>query len=129
GPTGAPSAAPTAAGVAVGSGALSSVALEAMIAGNRVLMAGGGGISQKAFGAAISGNSVTGGEIGIETLESDGNHGNVIAGNTVNGTAASGIKVENELNEIIGNEVSLAGAAGILVDGSTASAGVEGNLV
>ena len=129
GPDGTPSAAPLTAGIAVESGALPSVALEATIAGNRVRMETGVGISQEGFGATIAGNSVAGGETGIETLEPDGGHGNVIDGNSVSGTAGAGITVENELNEIIGNDVSWAGAAGILVDGSHVAGGVEGNLV
>jgi CSLREA domain-containing protein len=129
GPGGAPSATPLTAGIAVESGALPSVALEATIAGNQVRMGAGVGISQEGFGATISGNSVTGGATGIETLAEDGEHGNLIAGNSVSGTAASGIAVENELNEIVGNEVSGAGATGILVDGSHVEAGVSGNLI
>jgi CSLREA domain-containing protein len=129
GPDGTPSAAPLTAGIAVESGALPSVALEATIAGNRVRMEGGVGISQEGFGATIAGNSVVGGETGIETLAPDGGHGNVIDGNSVSGTTGAAIAVENELNEIAGNEVSTAGAAGILVDGSHVTGGVEGNLV
>jgi Right handed beta helix region len=129
GPDGAPSAAPLTAGIAVDSGALPSVALEATIAGNRVRMGAGVGISQAGFGATIADNSVAGGANGIETLEPDGEHGNTIEGNSVSGTAGAGIAVENELNEAIGNEVSGAGAAGILVDGSHVVAGVEGNLI
>ncbi|MCW2978806.1 MAG: Na-Ca exchanger/integrin-beta4 [Solirubrobacterales bacterium] len=129
GPDGTPSAAPLTAGIAVESGALPSVALEATIAGNRVRMGTGVGISQGGFGATIAGNSVAGGETGIETLAEDGGHGNVIDGNSVSGTAAAGIAVENESNEIVGNDVSGAGAAGVLVDGSHVTAGVEGNVV
>ncbi len=56
GPDGTPSAAPLTAGIAVESGALPSVALEATIAGNRVRMGTGVGISQEGFGATIAGN-------------------------------------------------------------------------
>ena len=63
---------------------------------------------------------MSGGGTGIETLEPDGEHGNLIDGNSVSGTAAVGIAVENELNEIAGNAISGAGAPGILVDGSHA---------
>jgi Periplasmic copper-binding protein (NosD) len=129
GPDGTPSAAPLTAGIAVESGALPSVALEATIVGNRVRMEAGVGISQEGFGATIAGNSVAGGETGIETLEPDGGHGSVIDGNSVSGTAEAAITVENELNEVVGNDVSSAGAAGILVDGSHVTAGVEGNLI
>jgi hypothetical protein len=129
GPDGTPSAAPLTAGIAVESGALPSVALEATIAGNRVRMETGVGISQEGFGGTIAGNSVAGGSTGIETLAEDDAHGNVIDRNSVSGPTAAGIAVENELNEIVGNEVSGAGAAGILVDGSHVTAGVEGNVV
>jgi hypothetical protein len=129
GPDGTPSAATLTAGIAIESGALPSVALEATIAGNRLRMGTGAGISQEGFGATIAGNSVAGGETGIETLAEDGGHGNVIDGNSVSGTAGAGIAVENELNEVVGNDVSSAGAAGILVDGSHVTAGVEGNVV
>jgi hypothetical protein len=129
GPDGTPSAAPLTAGIAVESGALPSAALEATIAGNRLRTGVGVGISQGGFGATIAGNSVAGGETGIETLEPDDGHGNVIDGNSVSGTAAAGIRVENESNEIVGNDVSGVGAAGIVVDGSHVTAGVEGNVV
>jgi CSLREA domain-containing protein len=126
---GAPTAAPTAAGIAIDSGSLPSVALEAIVAANQVRMEGGVGISATGFGASIAANSVTGGATGIETLGEDGGHGSVISGNSVSGTTASGIAVENELNEILGNEVSSAGAAGILVDGSQVEEGIFGNRV
>jgi Right handed beta helix region len=129
GPDGTPSAAPLTAGIAVESGALPSVALEARIAGNRVWMETGAGISQEGFGATIAGNSVAGGETGIETLEPDGGHGNVIDANSVSGTAGAAITVENEMNEVVGNDVSSAGGAGIQVDGSHVTGGVEGNVV
>ena len=129
GSDGAPTVAPVTAGIAVESGALERVALEATITANRVRMGTGVGISQAGFGATIAGNSVAGGANGIETLEPDGEHGNVIEGNSVSGTAGAAIAVENELNEIVGNDVSGAGAAGILVDGSHVAAGVEGNVI
>lgn len=128
-PDGTPSAPPLTAGIGVESGVLSSVALEATIVGNRVRMGTGPGISQAGFGATIAGNSVTGGGTGIETLEPDGEHGNLIEGNSISGTTAAGIAVENELNEVVGNVVSGAGAAGILVDGSHVTSGVEGNSI
>jgi hypothetical protein len=129
GPDGTASPPPLLAGIAVDSGALPSVALEATIAGNRVRMEGGLGIYQEGFGATISGNSVVGGMAGISTFEPDGEHGNLIVGNAVSGTTASGIRVQNDLNEIVGNDVSSAGMAGIMVDASQVGPGVSGNVV
>ncbi len=120
--------APPGEGIAVDSTGLSSAAVEATIAGNAIEVSGGAGIDQQGYGATISGNEIHGAGTGIRTHGSDTKHGNLIAGNAVQGPQGSGIAVENELNEIAGNEVTGAGGAGILVKGS-AKTSVAQNVV
>ena len=67
-------------------------------------MEGGVAIAQQGFGARIVGNEIIGAETGIKTFESTAEHGNLIEGNSIEGPEANGILVENDLNEIVGNE-------------------------
>jgi CSLREA domain-containing protein len=112
----------------VNSGEFSTPAFEALIAGNEIGMEGGVAISQQGYGAWISGNEIAGAETGIRIFESIAEHGNLIEGNSIEGAKASGILVENDLNEILGNEVSGAGDAGIAIRGLEPF-GVSGNLI
>lgn len=115
-------------GIAVDSEGLSTPAVEATIVDNEIRMEGGVAIAQQGLGARISGNEISGAETGIRTYGFSGEHGNLIEGNSVEGLEVSGILVENDLNEILGNEVSGAGGAGIWVQGSLPF-GVTENLV
>lgn len=116
-------------GIVVNSGELPSLALEAVIAGNEIRMEDGVAILQRGEGAWIFGNEIFGSQIGIRTSESTAEHGNVIEGNLIEGPAANGVLVENDFNEIVGNEVLGAGGAGIWIQGSLFKFGVSGNLV
>lgn len=66
--------------------------------------------------ASIEGNTIEGGEVGIVAAGPDP-VGSTIADNTISGTSASGILIENEHNQVLGNKVSGAGAAGIRIHG------------
>jgi CSLREA domain-containing protein len=120
--------APPGEGIAVDSEGLSSLAVEAIVAGNEIGMAGGVAIDQEGLGATISGNQIRGAETGIQTHGLTAGHGNLIEGNSAEDLAGSGILVENDLNEVFGNEVSGAGGAGIWIKGSLPP-GATQNLV
>jgi hypothetical protein len=115
-------------GVLVDSEGLASLAAEAVIAGNEIAMGGGVGIDQEGLGATISGNTIRGAANAIRTHGPTAGHGNLIEGNSVEELEGSGILVENDLNEIVGNEVDGARDAGISIEG-TPPFGVTGNLV
>lgn len=104
-------------GIVADSEGLSSPAVEAVIAGNEIGMEGGVAIDQKGFGATISDNEISGAETGIWTHSPTEKHGNLIAGNAVEEPEGNGILVENDLNEVFGNEVVGSGDAGIKVQG------------
>jgi CSLREA domain-containing protein len=104
-------------GIVIDSEGLASEAVEALVVGNEIGLEGGTGIEQHGFGATLSGNEVRGAEIGIRVRELNGGHGNSIANNTLEALAVNGILVENDLNEVTGNEVIAAAGAGIRVKG------------
>ncbi|MET0306180.1 MAG: CSLREA domain-containing protein [Solirubrobacterales bacterium] len=120
--------APPAEAVAVDSGELATPALEATIADNRIWMEGGVAIAQQGFGARIADNEIVGAEAGIRIFGFTGEHGNLIEGNYLEGLEGDGILVENDLNEILGNEIFEAIGAGIRILGPLPF-GVTGNVV
>jgi CSLREA domain-containing protein len=122
------SLAPPDEGIAVNSEGLSSPAVEAVIAGNEIRMEGGVAVAQRGFGARVAGNEISGAKTGIKTFEFTAEHGNLIEGNSLEGLEGSGILVENDLNEVLGNEIFGAVGAGIWVLGSLPF-GVTENLV
>ena len=122
------SLAPPDEGVVVDSEGLSGPAVEAVIADNEISMEGGVAILQQGLGARIAGNEITAAGTGIRTFGSTAEHGNLIEDNSIEGLEASGILVENDFNEIFGNEVSGASDAGIRIQGS-APFGATENLI
>ena len=126
--SGAGSLAPPDEGVVVNSEDLSGPAVEAVVADNEIRMEGGVAILQQGLGARISGNEIFDAGTGIRTFGSTAEHGNLIEGNSIQGLEGSGIVVENDFNEIFGNEVSGASDAGIRIQGS-APFGVTENLI
>lgn len=121
--------APPTDGIAVDSTGLTKRLQEAAIVGNQIGVGGGVAISQKASGALISGNYVTGAQTGIKTFESTGQRGNVIEANVVEAVTGDGILLQNNLNVVAGNAISAAGAAGIHVLGALPSLGPKENLL
>src|SRR5262249_51993410 len=71
------------------------------IAGNEIRLEGGVGVSQQGFGAWILDNEILGAETGIRTFNI-ATDGNLIEGNTIRGSEANGLLIENSLNEILG---------------------------
>jgi hypothetical protein len=99
-----------------------------VIADNELRMDGGVAIAQGGYGATIAENRISGAEAGIETHGATAEHGNLIEGNSISAPEDSGILVENDFNEVFGNEISDAGDAGIWIKGSPVSF-VTGNLI
>lgn len=88
------------------------------------------GIESHSTGAVIAGNAIAGGEIGVYAwgdTEASG-IGNLIEGNEIVDPVEEGILIENDFNEILGNEISGAGAAGIQIQ-PFLSLGADENLV
>lgn len=88
------------------------------------------GIENHSTGAAIAGNAITGGETGIHVrgdTEASG-IGNLIEGNKIAGPSRAGILIENDLNEVLGNDVSGAGESGVAIR-PFLTLGPEGNLI
>lgn len=105
-------------GIVINSEEVPSAAVEAAIVDNEIGMEGGVAIAQKGLGARITGNRISGAETGIKTDGStEEKWGNLIEGNLIESPGANGILVENGLNEILGNEISGAGGAGIRIHG------------
>jgi CSLREA domain-containing protein len=115
-------------GIVIDSAGLTSAAVEAIVSGNQLELSGGVGIEQDGFGAAIAGNRVAGADTGIRTAGPDEEHGNRIEANRVEGTAGSGILLQNDGNEVLGNEVEGALGAGIEVSGPQPF-GASGNRI
>jgi CSLREA domain-containing protein len=126
--TGQATLAPPNVGIAVNSVELGDPQLEALIVDNEIGMEGGRGIVQRGLGGVISGNEVFGAETGIFTTQETQENGNLIQGNYLEALELNAILVENDFNEIRGNEIFGAGAAGVRIQGS-APFGVSGNLV
>jgi CSLREA domain-containing protein len=115
-------------GVVIDSAELASPAAEAEIVDNLIGMEGGVAIAQRGEGAWILGNEIFGSQVGIRTFESAVEHGNVVEDNAIEGPAVNGILLETGFNEVVGNEVLGAGAAGIRILGSPPF-GVSRNLI
>jgi CSLREA domain-containing protein len=120
--------APPNVGIAVNSKGLSNPFFEAVIADNEIRMQGGCGIVQRGLGALIAGNEIFGAETGIFTAEASEEHGNLIQGNRLEALELTGILVENDRNEIRGNEIFGIGDAGVRINGSPGFPATE-NLV
>lgn len=121
--------APPDSGIDVNSEGLSGAAEEAQIIDNQIVVAGGTAISQRGFGATIFGNRISGAGIGIRADGPTGSHGNLIEGNTITGSAANGILLESNFNEVFGNVVSASAGAGIRIVGEELPYGTYENLV
>ena len=121
--------APPGNGIQVFSEGLSNPADEAVIDGNVIGVDGGWGIDLRGLGATVLDNLIAGAEIGIITSGSTQGHGNLIEENLIDGSATDGVMIENDLNEIYGNEVLESGVDGIAIIGRRGPAGTSGNVV
>jgi CSLREA domain-containing protein len=103
-------------GIYISSAGLLEAEDVAELVGNSISSTGGA-IEAHGTGAVIAGNTITGSALGIHTFGSteEAEIGNLIEGNTIVDTVEEGVFVENDFNEVLGNEVSGAGEAGIAV--------------
>jgi CSLREA domain-containing protein len=120
--------APSLGGIVVSAEAGASAGAEATIGGNEIAMQGGVGIEQRGFGAWIAGNRIAGAQTGIVTSLSVEEHGNLIEGNLIEASEINAVLLENEENEVLGNEIVASGAAGVRVHGLPPF-GVSGNRI
>lgn len=118
-------------GILINSAGLSSLAEEAVIAGNEIRMQGGVAIDLEGLGGWIVGNEISGAETGISSYDPTEEHGNLIEGNLIEDSALNGILIESSFNEVLGNEVVGSGGVGILLEGANSlfGFGVDRNLV
>ncbi|MDX6633870.1 MAG: large repetitive protein [Solirubrobacterales bacterium] len=81
-------------------------------------------------GAIIAGNTITDAEAGIHTLGSteEAGIGNLIEGNAIVDPVNEGILIENDFNEVLGNEISGAGESGVTIQ-PFLTLGAEDNLI
>jgi len=75
------------------------------------------GIVSAGAGASIVENDIAGPLVGIETLEPSEGEGNLIEGNEIEAADRFGIRIENELNTVLGNTILASGWDGILLEG------------
>jgi CSLREA domain-containing protein len=110
------SLAPPRDGILVNSEGLLGVTAEATIAGNEIRMQGGVAIGQSGLGGWIVDNKISGAGIGINA-SSYSEYGNLIEGNLIERSGLNAILIENELNEVLGNQIAGSGGAGIRLHG------------
>jgi CSLREA domain-containing protein len=115
-------------GIVVDSAELPNPGVEARIVGNAIAMEDGVAIAQRGEGAWIFSNQILGSQVGVKTFESSVAHGNVVEDNLIEGAATNGILLETSFNEVVGNQILDAGAAGIRILGSPPN-GVFSNLI
>lgn len=89
---------------------------EVLLAGNEIGSDGGRGISHRGLGAAIIGNSITGADIGFTTSDSNNGHGSLLEDNLIEGSGV-GVFLENDFNELYGNEILESSGGGIAIFG------------
>ena len=80
------------------------------------------------WGASVEENTIHGGEVGVHVGDRAGELAtapSVVQFNAIDATTGSAILVENENNQVLGNHVSGAGAAGIRVHSNSFSSADE----
>jgi len=84
--------------------------------GNVIEMDGGTGIEQRFGGAEITQNFIEGAGFGILTFaDPAAAGGNLIEDNVIGESVVSGIQIENDLNEVLGNAIFGSGGPGIRI--------------
>jgi hypothetical protein len=97
--------------------------------GNVIEMDGGTGIEERFGAVAITQNFIEGAQHGILTFGDPPLVGNLIAGNVIGDSVLSGIQIENDFNEVLGNAIYGSGAAGIRIQNPGALLVSTGNLI
>ena len=97
---------------------------------NVILMEGGTGIEQRFGGAEIFENLIGGAQFGILTFADPGAAGgNLIADNVIGESVVSGIQIENDDNEVLGNTIFDSGGPGIRIQNLAALVQATGNVI
>lgn len=120
-------------GIFVSSAGLLDAEDVASLVGNSISSTNAG-IEAHGTGAVIGGNTIVGAGTGIHVFGStdEAGIGNLIEGNEIVDPANEGILVENDFNQVLGNEISGAGESGIAVRAFTTifgSLGADENLI
>ena len=98
--------------------------------GNVIEMDGGTGIEQRFGGAAITQNFIEGAQFGIHTFADPGAAGgNLIEDNVIGESVVSGIQIENDDNEVLGNAIFDSGGPGIRIQNQAALVQATGNVI
>lgn len=88
------------------------------------------GIESHSTGATIAANAIAGTETGVHAwgdTEASG-IGNLIEGNEIEDPLDFGVLIENDFNEVLGNEISGAGESGVMIQ-PFLSLGADENLI
>jgi hypothetical protein len=97
---------------------------------NVIEMDGGVGVEVRFGGAEIGGNFIEGAELGIWTKAGPGPAGaNQIEDNVIGESEANGILIEDDSNEVLGNSIYGSGAAGIRLENPAALLVTTENLI
>lgn len=120
---------PSTAAISVDSAGIASLAAAAGISGNRISMLGGVGIEQHGPGAVIANNEISGGLSGVRAYGLVGAQGNTIEGNLVANASEAGMRLENDANTVLGNDIEGSGGVGVLVGSGILASPASGNLI
>lgn len=97
---------------------------------NVIRMEGGTGIEQRFGGAEIFENFIEGAQYGILTFaDPAAAGGNLIEDNVIGESVLSGIQIENDLNEVLGNAIYGSGGPGIRIQNQVAFVISTENLI
>ncbi|HZO06616.1 MAG TPA: NosD domain-containing protein, partial [Solirubrobacterales bacterium] len=97
---------------------------EPALVGENLIWAQGMGINSSGRGAEILDNVIAGTSTGIRTLGGTGGDGNLIEGNAIRETSINGVVIENEANEVFGNEIEEVTFSAVFLKGAA-----EGNRI
>ena len=100
--------------ISLDSAGVTEVADAAQILENTI-SSGGLTIEQHGPGALIAGNEILGGGTALRAYGSTEALGNLVVGNLIEGASEDALVIENDLNEVLGNEIFGSGGAGVLV--------------
>jgi Right handed beta helix region len=98
-----------------------------LIAGNSIRVSGNAAIEDRFGGAEVVENSIKGGQSGVWT-KAEGTTASLIEGNLIK-SANNGVLIENDGNEVLGNEIFDSAFAGIRIQSPAALLVSTGNLI
>ncbi len=87
----------------------------AEITENSVFMAGGVGIEQHGPGALITENLIAAATTGLRLWGNDEPFASIVKGNLIDSSSGNGVLIENDANDLLGNEILASQQAGIRI--------------